>query len=117
MIAVVDAGLGNLRSVAKALEATGTLQPVRVTSDPAARTSGMTRIISQRIAPSPSRKRSYPRTDNPCMRSRARQIMPRSRTITCSALNFLKRPILICPCMRSRTADASGVPGAIECVR
>jgi glutamine amidotransferase len=35
MIAVVDAGLGNLRSVAKALEATGTLQPVRVTSDPA----------------------------------------------------------------------------------
>lgn len=34
MIAVVDAGLGNLRSVAKALEATGTLQPVRVTSDP-----------------------------------------------------------------------------------
>jgi glutamine amidotransferase len=35
MIAVVDAGLGNLRSVAKALEATGTLQPVRVTADPA----------------------------------------------------------------------------------
>jgi glutamine amidotransferase len=35
MIAVVDAGLGNLRSVAKALEATGTLQPVQVTSDPA----------------------------------------------------------------------------------
>jgi glutamine amidotransferase len=35
MIAIVDAGLGNLRSVAKALEATGTLQPVRVTSDPA----------------------------------------------------------------------------------
>jgi glutamine amidotransferase len=34
MIAVVDAGLGNLRSVAKALEATGTLQPVRVTADP-----------------------------------------------------------------------------------
>jgi glutamine amidotransferase len=34
MIAVVDAGLGNLRSVAKALEATGTLQPVRITSDP-----------------------------------------------------------------------------------
>ncbi len=34
MIAVVDAGLGNLRSVAKALEATGTQQPVRVTSDP-----------------------------------------------------------------------------------
>jgi imidazole glycerol-phosphate synthase subunit HisH len=34
MIAVVDAGLGNLRSVAKALEATGTLQSVRVTSDP-----------------------------------------------------------------------------------
>jgi glutamine amidotransferase len=34
MIAIVDAGLGNLRSVAKALEATGTLQPVRVTSDP-----------------------------------------------------------------------------------
>jgi imidazole glycerol-phosphate synthase subunit HisH len=34
VIAVVDAGLGNLRSVAKALEATGTLQPVRVTSDP-----------------------------------------------------------------------------------
>lgn len=34
MIAVVDAGLGNLRSVCKALEATGTLQPVRVTSEP-----------------------------------------------------------------------------------
>jgi glutamine amidotransferase len=34
MIVVVDAGLGNLRSVAKALEATGTLQPVRVTSNP-----------------------------------------------------------------------------------
>ncbi len=34
MIAIVDAGLGNLRSVAKALEATGTLQPVRITSDP-----------------------------------------------------------------------------------
>jgi glutamine amidotransferase len=34
MIAIVDAGLGNLCSVHKALEATGTLQPVRVTSDP-----------------------------------------------------------------------------------
>jgi glutamine amidotransferase len=34
MIVVVDAGLGNLRSVAKSLEATGTLQPVRVTADP-----------------------------------------------------------------------------------
>ena len=34
MIAVVDAGLGNLRSVHKALEATGTSQVVKVTSDP-----------------------------------------------------------------------------------
>jgi glutamine amidotransferase len=34
MIAIVDAGLGNLRSVAKALEATGALEPVRVTADP-----------------------------------------------------------------------------------
>jgi glutamine amidotransferase len=34
MIAVVDAGLGNLRSVAKALEATGALEPIKVTSDP-----------------------------------------------------------------------------------
>jgi glutamine amidotransferase len=34
MIAVVDAGLGNLRSVHKALEATGTEQLVRVTSEP-----------------------------------------------------------------------------------
>ena len=36
MIVVVDAGLGNLRSVAKALEATGTLKEVRVTCDPQA---------------------------------------------------------------------------------
>jgi imidazole glycerol-phosphate synthase subunit HisH len=35
VIAIVDAGLGNLRSVAKAFEATGTLQPVRVTSEAA----------------------------------------------------------------------------------
>lgn len=35
MIAVVDAGLGNLRSVQRALEATGTLREVRVTCDPA----------------------------------------------------------------------------------
>ena len=34
MIAIVDAGLGNLRSVHKALEATGTSVPVRVTADP-----------------------------------------------------------------------------------
>jgi imidazole glycerol-phosphate synthase subunit HisH len=33
MIAVVDAGLGNLRSVAKALEATGTDETVRVVND------------------------------------------------------------------------------------
>lgn len=35
MIALVDAGLGNLRSVHKALEATGTSETVRVTNDPA----------------------------------------------------------------------------------
>ena len=35
MIALVDAGLGNLRSVHKALEATGTSEIVRVTNDPA----------------------------------------------------------------------------------
>jgi len=35
MIAVVDAGLGNLRSVAKAIEATGTTHPVRLVSDAA----------------------------------------------------------------------------------
>jgi glutamine amidotransferase len=34
MIAIVDAGLGNLRSVHKALEATGTDAPVRVTAEP-----------------------------------------------------------------------------------
>lgn len=35
MIAVVDAGLGNLRSVARALEATGTRDEVRLVTEPA----------------------------------------------------------------------------------
>lgn len=34
MIVIVDAGLGNLRSVQKALEATGTRDPVRLSDDP-----------------------------------------------------------------------------------
>jgi glutamine amidotransferase len=34
LIALVDAGLGNLRSVQKALEVTGTLEEVKLTSDP-----------------------------------------------------------------------------------
>jgi glutamine amidotransferase len=44
VIAVVDAGLGNLRSVAKAIEATGTLEMVRVTGDPAV-VRGAARIV------------------------------------------------------------------------
>jgi glutamine amidotransferase len=36
MIAVVDAGLGNLRSVVRALEATGTDEPVRLVTEPQA---------------------------------------------------------------------------------
>ncbi|MFI5289792.1 MAG: imidazole glycerol phosphate synthase subunit HisH, partial [Polyangia bacterium] len=36
MIAIVDAGLGNLRSVARALAATGTAEEVKLVSDPQA---------------------------------------------------------------------------------
>jgi glutamine amidotransferase len=35
MIAVVDSGLGNLRSVVRALEATGTREPIALVDDPA----------------------------------------------------------------------------------
>jgi hypothetical protein len=89
----------------------------RVTSSPDARTTGTTPPSFQRIAPFPPRKRSKPRTVNGPIFKRARQTMPRSRTITCSAVNGSQPLSLIEPCMRRRTADASGVPGAIARAR
>jgi len=37
--------------------------------------------------------------------------------MTCTALNFRHRLSRIIPSIRSRTAEASGVPGAIACVK
>jgi hypothetical protein len=51
------------------------------------------------------------------IRTDARQIIAESRVITCTALNLCQRRSLIKPCMRSRTAPASGAPGAIACAK
>ena len=89
----------------------------RVMSGPEAFTSGTTPKTFQRIAPRPSKNVSPPRIESPCTRTTARQTIPRSHRMTCSAENGDQPLSLISPCICSRTADANRVPGAIACSR
>jgi len=63
-------------------------------------------------------RRSNPRNSGtPSSRTVAVQMNPRFAWMTCSALNGSHRPSLISPCIFRRTAEASGVPGAMACSR
>ena len=54
---------------------------------------------------------TQPRRDR--VAAERRFLVAPSRVMTCTALNFRHRLSRIIPCIRSRTAEASGVPGAI----
>src|ERR1039457_4416138 len=86
----------------------------RVISGPEAVMIGIIPSSFHRIAPAPSKSRSNPVIGMPYIRTMALQIIPRPQWITCSAVNGSQRPSLISPCIRRRTAEASGVPGAMR---
>ena len=70
----------------------------RVMPGPEALTTGKRPKSVHFMAPSPSSKLSLPRIDTPCIRAAARQIIPRSQEMTCSAENGYHRPFnLISP--------------------
>jgi|SRR5689334_4793806 hypothetical protein len=89
----------------------------RVISGPEALITGTIPKSFQCMAPCPSTKLSPPRMDMPCIRTVARQIIPRPHRIICSAENLFQPFSLISPCILRRPADARGVPPAIECLR
>ena len=89
----------------------------RVISGPEAVMIGMIPSSFHRISPAPSKSRSNPVIGIPYIRTVALQIIPRPQWITCSAVNGSQRPSLISPCIRSRTAEASGVPGVMAWAR
>ena len=87
-------------------------------SAPEAVKTGMMPSSFHCISPAPSTSLSNPRISGmpksgtvPC------HTKPRSVCVTCSARNRNHRPTLISPCIRSRTADARTVPGAMACSR
>jgi hypothetical protein len=69
------------------------------------------------IAPRPSTKLSRPRMGTPRILTVARHTIPCPQEITSSAENEYQVFSLISPCMRRRTADASGAPSMIACWR